>query len=113
MRPWSTAAILMGLRYANPLIEQLLEGVIAMEESTVYQAILRKGMQQGLDRGRESGIAQGIAEGIARGQQIGLTTGKLVEARETVISASASTSSESIRPRCSSATWRASRTTIS
>jgi predicted transposase YdaD len=40
---WSAVYILMGLRYPDALIESLLQGVIAMEESVTYQAILRKG----------------------------------------------------------------------
>lgn len=37
----------MGLRYPLPLIGELLEGVIAMEESVTYQAIMAKGEQKG------------------------------------------------------------------
>jgi hypothetical protein len=40
---WSATYILMGLRYQEPLIQTLLRGVVAMEESVTYQAILRKG----------------------------------------------------------------------
>jgi predicted transposase YdaD len=40
---WSATYILMGVRYADALIETLFQGVIAMEESVTYQAILRKG----------------------------------------------------------------------
>jgi len=40
---WSAAYILMGLRYEKMLINRLLEGVMDMEESVTYQAILEKG----------------------------------------------------------------------
>ncbi|MGH7226091.1 MAG: DUF4351 domain-containing protein [Gemmataceae bacterium] len=44
---WSATYILMGTRYEEPLIETLLQGVITMEESVTYQAILRKGEAKG------------------------------------------------------------------
>ncbi len=40
---WTSTYVLMGLRYPLPLIGELLEGVIAMEESVTYQAILTRG----------------------------------------------------------------------
>jgi hypothetical protein len=40
---WSAAYILMGLRYEEPLIQTLLQGVATMKESVTYQAILREG----------------------------------------------------------------------
>ncbi len=40
---WSATYILMGARYADALIEALLHGVLAMEESVTYQKIIRKG----------------------------------------------------------------------
>jgi hypothetical protein len=40
---WSATAILTGLRYEDTLIETLLQGVLAMEESVIYQKIIRKG----------------------------------------------------------------------
>jgi predicted transposase YdaD len=45
---WSATYILMGTRYEESLIETLLQGVITMEESVTYQAILRKGKAQGV-----------------------------------------------------------------
>jgi hypothetical protein len=44
---WSAVYILMGLRYPDALIESLLQGVTAMEESVTYQAIIRKGEAKG------------------------------------------------------------------
>jgi hypothetical protein len=44
---WSAAYILMGLRYQDALIQTLLRGVVNMEESVTYQAILREGEARG------------------------------------------------------------------
>jgi hypothetical protein len=44
---WSATYILMGVRYADALIETLLPGVLAMEESVTYQKIIRKGEARG------------------------------------------------------------------
>lgn len=54
-RWWTAVYVLMGLRYENVVVEQLLQGVLDMEESTTYQAIIRKG------------VAQGVAEGLTKG----------------------------------------------
>ena len=40
---WTATYVLMGLRYNDAVIEPLLQGVLAMEESVTYQAIIRKG----------------------------------------------------------------------
>jgi hypothetical protein len=44
---WTAVEILMGLRYERALIERLLQGVMEMEESVTYQAIIEKGLVQG------------------------------------------------------------------
>jgi predicted transposase YdaD len=44
---WTAAFLLMGLRYSEQVISQLLEGVQDMQESTTYQAILRQGRVTG------------------------------------------------------------------
>lgn len=44
---WTATYVLMGLRYEQALINQLLQEVIAMEESVTYQAIVAKGERQG------------------------------------------------------------------
>jgi hypothetical protein len=49
---WSATYILMGMRYADALIETLLEGVLAMEESVTYQKIIRKGKAEGKAEGK-------------------------------------------------------------
>jgi predicted transposase YdaD len=52
---WTASSLLMGLRYEQPLIDNLLAGVRQMEESVVYQAILNRGVQQGLQQGSQQG----------------------------------------------------------
>jgi predicted transposase YdaD len=60
---WTATKVLLGLRYEADFVEQLLEGVRAMKESTTYQAIKEEGrleevrrllLRLGVDRfGRE------------------------------------------------------------
>jgi predicted transposase YdaD len=45
-RLWTATYVLMGLRYDESFVEQLLQGVLGMEESVTYQAIIRKGAIQ-------------------------------------------------------------------
>ncbi len=52
---WTAAYLLMGLRYNEELVGQLLEGVQTMQESTTYQAILKKGHAEGLQEGLNKG----------------------------------------------------------
>jgi predicted transposase YdaD len=56
---WAAAYILLGLRYSAALAEQLFRGVVSMEESSTYQAILKKGLDKGLQEGREQGLLEG------------------------------------------------------
>lgn len=58
---WAATYVLMGLRYETAFIDQLLRGVLEMEESATYQAILEKG--------KEEGIREGIREGSLRHAQ--------------------------------------------
>ena len=44
---WGATYILLGLRYSAEVAGQLLRGVMAMKESTTYQAILQEGRQEG------------------------------------------------------------------
>jgi hypothetical protein len=44
---WFATRYLMSMRYADALIETLLQGVTAMEESVLYQKIIRKGKAEG------------------------------------------------------------------
>jgi len=48
----------MGLCYSEELVSRLLEGVLNMQESTTYQAILREGRNEGLIEGRITGEQQ-------------------------------------------------------
>ena len=52
---WSITSVLMGLRYEEALIDHLLEGVMDMKESVIYQRILREGREEGLNEGRTEG----------------------------------------------------------
>jgi predicted transposase YdaD len=53
-RWWTAVYVLMGMRYEQTLVTQLLQGVLDMEESVTYQAIIRKGV----DKGRVEGALQ-------------------------------------------------------
>ncbi|HEY3790170.1 MAG TPA: hypothetical protein VGL71_15025 [Urbifossiella sp.] len=60
---WTASYFLMGLRYEPPIIDNLLSGVMQMEESTTYQAVLNRGVQQGVQQGVHLGVQQGaVAE---------------------------------------------------
>lgn len=48
---WTATYVLMGLRYEAGLVSRALEGVLDMEESTTYQAILQKGKEEGKQEG--------------------------------------------------------------
>ena len=52
---WTCAYILMGLRYSPELTERLMKGLVTMEESTTYQAILAKGRAEGRTEGQAAG----------------------------------------------------------
>ncbi|HZU38452.1 MAG TPA: hypothetical protein VFA18_21185 [Gemmataceae bacterium] len=82
---WSAAYILMGLRYEQALIQTLLRGVVNMEESVTYQAILRQGKAIGEAEGEAKGKAIGEAQGEAKGKAIGEAQGKALEARRVLL----------------------------
>jgi len=50
-----SARVLAGLRYLDRLVYQILRGGDMLEESSVYQEILKKGFHQGIEQGREQG----------------------------------------------------------
>lgn len=52
---WTATYLLMGLRYQDELVTELLGGIQGMRESTTYQAILREGRQEGRQEGRVAG----------------------------------------------------------
>jgi predicted transposase YdaD len=49
---WAATYLLMGLRYDEALINNVLSGVRQMEESVTYQALVRRGLQEGRAEGR-------------------------------------------------------------
>jgi predicted transposase YdaD len=49
---WTATKVLLGLRYEANFVEQLLQGVRAMKESTTYQAIIAEGREEGRQEGR-------------------------------------------------------------
>jgi predicted transposase YdaD len=86
--------ILMGLRYEDAFVEQLFRGVQDMEESTTYQAILRRGEERGAARSlRETILRQGrrkfgepsaelvqTLEGIANRERLQQLTDRILDA---------------------------------
>lgn len=48
---WAATYVLMGLRFEQTVVDTVLSGVLQMEESVTYQAILRRGEQAGIQRG--------------------------------------------------------------
>ncbi len=89
---WNATTILMGLRYSQEQVGSIIERVSAMlfgirgiEESSVYQGILKKGEAEGIARGMAKGIAKGIAEGMAQGMAQGIVEGRIEEVREIVL----------------------------
>ena len=63
---WTAVYVLMGLKYPAVQTRRLLKGVMGMEESTTYQEILRKGVEQGEAIGVMKGEAIGLQESILR-----------------------------------------------
>ena len=55
---WVTTSILMGLKYEDAFTAQMLKGVQGMEESTVYQAIIKKGEKRGAEKNAREIILQ-------------------------------------------------------
>jgi predicted transposase YdaD len=67
---WVSAYILSGLRYNEAVSEQLFAEVLGMEESSTYQAILRKGRTEGKLEGQAEGAVKGKSEAaLLVGQQ--------------------------------------------
>jgi predicted transposase YdaD len=66
---WNATEILMGLRYSDEKVDSIIEGVSAMlfgirgiEESSVYQRILKRGEAEGLARGLAKGKIEDARE---------------------------------------------------
>ncbi len=66
---WTATRVLMGLRYSQPLVDELLKGVIGMEESVTYQAIVAKGVEKGRREGEVAGLKEALL--IVGSQQFG------------------------------------------
>jgi predicted transposase YdaD len=62
----------MGLKYDDALTEILLQGVMGMEDSVTYQAMVRRA------------IEKGMREGLQAGRQEGVSTGRAIEARSVI-----------------------------
>lgn len=52
---WTATYVLLGLRFDESVISELLRGVRDMEESVTYQAIIRKGEAKGKAEGKAEG----------------------------------------------------------
>jgi len=48
---WAATYVLLGLRYTADVADTLLRGIVTMEESTTYQAILARGRDEGEHEG--------------------------------------------------------------
>ncbi len=46
-RLWTAVYVLLGLRYEQSMVDQLLQGVLGMKESVTYQAIVAEGEAEG------------------------------------------------------------------
>ena len=57
------ARVLAGLRYNKNVVYRILKENNMLEESVVYQDILRKGRKQGQQSGLQQGLQQGEVEG--------------------------------------------------
>jgi predicted transposase YdaD len=55
---WAATYVLLGLRYSSEIADALLQGVLSMEESTTYQAILARGRREGLQEGELEGASK-------------------------------------------------------
>jgi predicted transposase YdaD len=62
---WTATQLLLGLRYDDRTVREVLRNMSWLQESSTYQAILAEGREVGLEQGRE--------EGREEGQEIGRT----------------------------------------
>ena len=81
---WTATNVLMGLRYPDTVAEELLKGVRDMEESSTYQAIMRKGQVIGEQIGRQEGEQQGRIEEAQR-MVIHIGTRRLGEPSDAIV----------------------------
>jgi hypothetical protein len=80
---WGVTRILMGLRFEEVEVDAIIEGVSTMlygihgiEESTVYQGLLRRGEAKGRAEGEVKGRAEGEVKGRAEGEVKGRAEGE-------------------------------------
>lgn len=72
--------LIAGMIMKGPAQQELLERMFAMyrdtlEDSWVYQKILREGHEKGLNQGLEKGLSQGLEKGLSQGLSQGLEKG--------------------------------------
>jgi predicted transposase/invertase (TIGR01784 family) len=78
-RTTSGCQLLAGLTFSQDVIQRLLAMSI-LEDSSVYQYIVRKGLEEGRALGRQLGHQLGLQEGLEQGLQEGLQQGRHQEA---------------------------------
>ena len=64
----SGCQLLAGLAFPPDVIQRLLAMSI-LEDSSVYQLIVRKGLQEGRELGLQQGLQEGLEEGLQQGRQ--------------------------------------------
>lgn len=77
-RTTSGCQLLAGLTFSQDVIQRLLAMSI-LEDSSVYQYIVRKGLEEGRALGRQQGLQQGLQEG--RQQEASALLLRLLERR--------------------------------
>jgi predicted transposase YdaD len=70
---WAATSLLLGLRYDDRTVREVVRNMSWLQESSTYQAILREG--------REEGVALGREEGVTLGREEGQGIGRILEAR--------------------------------
>ena len=61
--------LLAGIKFSEALISAYLREDI-MQESVIYQKIIRKGVEQGIQQGIQQGVQQGIQQGVQQGVRL-------------------------------------------
>ena len=64
------ARMLAGLRYNRKLIGSIIKEADMLEESVIYQDILRKGKRQGKQEGKQEGLQEGLQQGLQRERKL-------------------------------------------
>ena len=66
---WTATYLLLGLSYKPAFINDLLEGVFQLQESSTYRAILEEGERRGRSEGRTEGRTEGLTIGLLEGEK--------------------------------------------